>query len=221
MSKAMDLTGQKFGRLAVMGPTNERRNRKIIYCCWCDCSKKCFVRSADLRNGHTKSCGCLVKELTKKHNTKHGMYRTLIYYIWRDMLARCENPKNPAYKNYGGRGIKVCERWHSFENFYEDVGDPPEGMTLDRYPDNDGNYEPLNFRWATWKEQQNNKRPISCGSHKQRWFFAFNLDTGEWFEDDNQKEFARQHKLNQGQISNCLHKKLKAHKNWTFQWLPS
>ncbi len=150
----------------------------------------------------------------------HNMSQTLIYLIWKSMIKRCRNPKDKDFKSYGGRGIKVCERWHSFENFYADVGDPPEGMSLDRYPDNDGNYEPTNFRWATWEEQASNRRPKSCGPMKQHCFFAFNLDTGEWFEENNQRAFARKHELCQANISACLLETQKIHKGWTFEFLP-
>ena len=219
-SSAKGLTGQRFGRLVAIEPTDERRNRIIIYCCHCDCGKQCFVRSVDLRNGHTKSCGCLSRELTKKRNTTHGMSEASIYKIWRGILARCENPNDPAYKNYGGRGIKVCERWHKFENFYADVGDPPQGMTLDRR-NNDGNYEPENFRWATRKEQVLNSRPNSCGPCRQRWFKSYNEKTGKQHEDNNQHAFAKKYNLRQAGISACLNDNQKTHKGWTFQWLPA
>ena len=152
----------------------------------------------------------------------HRMSQTLIYLIWKSMIKRCENPRDKDFKHYGGRGIKVCGRWRSsFENFYVDVGNPPEGKTLDRWPDNDGDYEFTNFRWASPKQQANNRRPKSCGPMKQHWFFAFNLDTGGWFEGDNQRAFARKHELCQANISACLLGKQKApHKGWTFEFLP-
>lgn len=137
------------------------------------------------------------------------------------MLNRCENPKNDSYEDYGGRGITVCERWHKFENFLEDMGERPEGMTLDRWPDNDGNYEPGNCRWTTRLEQNNNCRPKSIGSAKQKWFFAYNENTGEWFESNNQHEFAKKHNLEQNRISSYLRDTRKNHKGWTFQWLPT
>lgn len=92
---------------------------------------------------------------TKNVRYKHGMSNTRIFHIWRSMLQRCENPKNRAYHRYGGRGIKVCERWHEFTNFYNEMGTPKEGMSLDRR-DNDGDYTPENTRWATKKEQAQN-----------------------------------------------------------------
>lgn len=215
-----DLTGQRFGRLVVLRPTKKRQCGFVVWLCKCSCGKTCEVISQNLQSGNTQSCGCFAREILIKRNTTHGMADTLIYFVWRNMLQRCENPNDKAYKNYGGRGIKVCERWHSFENFYTDVGDPPEGMTLDRYPDNDGNYEPTNFRWASRHEQRLNSRAKSSGPHKQLWFLAFDLNTGNWDEDNNQSEFARKHRLDNANISACLHGKQKIHKGWTFEFLP-
>ena len=150
----------------------------------------------------------------------HGMCNTSTYHTWESIHQRCKNPKNPGYKWYGGRGIKVCKRWHKFENFYEDMGDKPEGLTLERI-NNDGDYEPGNCEWATWKEQRKNQRSPSYGPCKQHWFFAFNKKIGEWDEDNNQHEFARRWDLNNSQISSCLHGRRRQHKGWIFQWLPT
>ena len=90
--------------------------------------------------------------------SSHGMSKTPIYRIWNQMIQRCENPKCKDYKNYGGRGIKVCEHWHDFRNFYADIGKQPKGKWIDRWPDNNGNYEPRNVRWATPKQNNNNRR---------------------------------------------------------------
>ena len=152
------------------------------------------------------------------HTYKAG--KSLTYSSWAHMIQRCENPKCVDYKWYGGRGIKVCERWrNSFEAFYADVGDRPKGMTLDRWPDNDGDYELSNFRWATPREQRLNSRPGLCGSAKQRWFRAWHKDMMCQFMSNNQHEFARQHKLDRSTISACLRKKRKQHKGWRFKLL--
>ena len=152
---------------------------------------------------------------------KYSVSYTSIYHSWGDMLQRCENPKNKRYKNYGARGIEVCARWHFFGNFYADMGDRPEGLTLER-KNNDRNYEPGNCKWATLKEQANNRRlqrPIFCGPNKQKWFVAFNQKTGERVESNNQREFARQFGLDRRNIFNCLRNRLKRHKNWIFSYV--
>lgn len=134
------------------------------------------------------------------------------------MIQRCENPNDKAYKYYGARGIKVCKRWHSFENFYADVGDPPEGKTLDRWPNNDGDYELNNFRWATRSQQQQNRRPNSLGPNKQRWFYGHDLN-GEMIIENSQHYVAQVFGLQQQSISACLNGKRKQHKGWTFDFL--
>lgn len=155
----IELTGQRFERLLVTKPIRITDVEALHYECLCDCGNVVIVRAQNLRKGLTRSCGCLRKETSKKVNLQHGMSHTSIHNVWMGMLGRCENPTNQAYKDYGGRGIKVCERWHSFENFLEDVGLPPQtGLSLDRFPNNDGDYEPGNVRWATKKEQANNRR---------------------------------------------------------------
>lgn len=124
----------------------------------CDCGTVKAVDSNSLKTGASQSCGCLRRELVRVKNLSHGKSKTALYRVWASMLERCEKKICRSYPEYGGRGIKVCPRWHSFSNFLEDVGDRPSPKhSLDRIR-NDGDYEPSNVRWATYKEQARNKR---------------------------------------------------------------
>ena len=152
-----DLMGQRFGRLVVINKEGRSKGREIIWQCLCDCNNLRIVIGSRLTSGRVKSCGCLQKDRTKEMNVTHGKYHSRIYSIWRNMFSRCTNSNHDSYPDYGGRGIQVCERWRKFENFFADMGDVPEGLTIDRI-EVDGNYEPGNCRWATWSEQNLNKR---------------------------------------------------------------
>jgi len=147
---------------------------------------------------------------------KHGISNTPIYSTWVNMLRRCEIPKHPSYKDYGGRSIKVCERWHSFENFYADMDDKPKGLTLER-TNNDGNYEPENCEWATWEKNRNNTRPKSSGHCKQYWFRAWHKNMMCQFMSNNQSKFAKQWGLKQATISKCLRGIRNHHYGWKFE----
>jgi len=149
------LKGKRFGRLLVVEDLPAVKHKG--YClCLCDCGNTCKVANSELRTGDTKSCGCLKRECPSAKT--HGLTDTRTYNAWRAMHQRCTNAKLPSFKNYGGRGITVCERWHDFAAFLQDMGECPPGLSIDRYPDKDGNYEPGNCRWATPAQQSRNTR---------------------------------------------------------------
>lgn len=154
------LTGYRFARLTVSNLSRTSR-QGAFWNCQCDCGNMTVVAAASLKRGNTKSCGCLREEMRPRLNFKHGQAKkTVEYTAWLNMKVRCLNPKCDKFKFYGGRGITICRRWiESFETFFADVGPRPgPEYSLDRYPDNDGNYQPGNVRWATKDEQSVNRR---------------------------------------------------------------
>lgn len=173
MGIVKDISGKRFGRLTAI-EISHKANRRMIWECKCDCGNTVYAPTCNLSSGNTQSCGCLNKELVAARSTSHGMSYTREYKTWLGMKKRCFYKNSTNYADYGGRGITVCKRWMSFENFHADMGDKPKGMTLDRV-DTDGDYEPSNCRWATLEEQGNNQRGT-----KRFAFNGKNLTISEW-----------------------------------------
>jgi len=157
MSKLINRSGHRYGRLSVLKDSGERKEGQVLWRCICDCGNKTTVRSSNLANGVTKSCGCFSRESSSKRMKTHDMTNSPEFIIWGSMIARCTNPKHKSFKRYGERGITVCDEWHKFENFYKDMGNrPKKGLTLDRI-DNEKDYSKENCKWSTTKEQNRNR----------------------------------------------------------------
>lgn len=165
-----DLTGKRYGRLTVVAKIGKNRHKRYVWQCKCDCGTLLPVDGGSITGGLTQSCGCLQRETVRTH----GMSKTRAYHAWTNMRSRCENPNCPEFKNYGARGIAVCDRWANFENFLADMGHPPAGKSVDRINNSLG-YMPGNCRWATPREQSQNSR-----NNKMLTFAGETLCLAEW-----------------------------------------
>lgn len=150
--KKLDLAGQRFGKLTAVSCAGKGR-----WVCLCDCGGSSLSSVGNLRSGNSRSCGCEKRAALGRSTTTHGKSGTPTQRIWKSMRQRCLNPSSKRYKDYGGRGIKVCERWALFANFLADMGERPEGLSLDRR-NNGGDYTPDNCYWATAAQQASNTR---------------------------------------------------------------
>lgn len=198
--KYNNLINNKFTKLKVIGYCGKNKWHHNLWKCLCDCGKEKIITQSDLKLNKTRSCGCLLKEMNHKRLVKHSHAiknkKTRTYNIWINILTRCNNTKNRDYKNYGGRGIKVCDRWLKFESFLEDMGEcPSTKYSIDRI-NNDKGYYKENCHWATAKEQGRNQRT----NH----LITFNNKTqclSAWAEEYNIPYNLLEQRINRGKMS--------------------
>lgn len=201
--KVSDLVGLRYSKLVVLSRDNNDHSNNTRWLCQCDCGQTKVVLGTNLKSGAVKSCGCFQKEVNGSWHITHGMSRTPTYRIWDGMIRRCNDPKKPEFKWYGGKGIKVCDKWEKFAGFFEDMGVRPEGLTIDRI-DSNGDYGPSNCRWISMKENLRNRSCVILDTEKAEEIRAL-LDTTKL----SQKEIASLFNVDPSIISN-----IKTSKYW-------
>lgn len=205
----------KHGLLTILREDTKRGSRRYFWC-RCDCGTEKAVRSDHLWAGKILSCGCEHSRRSSarvgnmhRHNITHGASDTRAYVIWHSMKGRCLNPNNHAYSSYGGRGIKICKRWMSFPNFLADMGQPPDEHEIERTNNNKG-YAPSNCRWATRREQQNNRRANRLLTHD-----GLNMTVAEWSRHLNFSDTAIRSRLDAGMsTADALDPKPRQNSGW-------
>lgn len=188
MKPLRDISQQRFGRLTAVRFVGRRKNQ-TMWSCACDCGETLIASLAHLSAGHTRSCGCLLRD---GNNLSHGHSRSPTYVSWSAMIQRCTNPNHLNFKHYGGRGIAVCERWLAFENFLTDMGERPRGLTLGRKENHLG-YCKDNCRWENWLDQSNNRRDNRILEHQGK-----NQTIAQWERDKGLRKGKVRQRISRG-----------------------
>jgi hypothetical protein len=211
--KAIDISGQKFGRLTVVESVGSKKGEGVLWLCSCECGGEIFSTGKPLKSGNTKSCGCIAKELIvarNKASSKHNMTGSSTFISWDSMKQRCLNPNHKSFSHYGEKGVVICARClESFDNFLFDMGVRHAGTTLDRI-DSSGNYEPGNCRWATDELQGNNKQSNRLITHEGRC-----QTIAQWAREIGMSRQSLRHRLENGwSIKEALTMKLNYGNGW-------
>lgn len=203
MPQLIDRTGRVYGRLRVVGrfecgPASKGQRTKWV--CVCECGAEKIATGHELASGDTTSCGCFQRESTGDRHRRHGMTRTPTYNSWQAAKQRCHDPKAAKYPSYGGRGIKMCNRWReSFDAFLEDMGERPKGMTLDRIDQCKG-YEPDNVRWATAQEQSINRGTTQLRRWRGGWMTTRQISEVEGVSFNSLRKYVRSYRTIQDAV---------------------